>query len=121
MCPRSEYRCGAEEFDGTCPQINGQQATVGASYLTAIIQSFNLEIGHEASPGALIRKASLAPQIRTEHSYWFNEDLNYKHFMAPGIIGELVTILVMLLTAMNIVREREVGTIEQINVTPIKK
>jgi ABC-2 type transport system permease protein len=41
--------------------------------------------------------------------------------MAPGILGELVTILVMLLTAMNVVREREIGTIEQINVTPIKK
>lgn len=120
--------------------INGQQATVGAAYLSSIIQSFNQEIRTEAvssmsrqsstavplemnSVGSSvpIRQASLVPQIQTEHSYWYNEELNYKHFMAPGIIGELVTILVMLLTAMNIVREREIGTIEQINVTPIKK
>jgi ABC-2 type transport system permease protein len=46
--------------------------------------------------------------------------LDYKAFMVPGILGELVIVLVMLLTAMNIVREREIGTIEQINVTPIR-
>lgn len=101
--------------------INGQQATVGASYLSSVLQSFNQEIRSEAVGKMKVRRASLAPQIQTEHSFWYNEDLNYKHFMAPGIIGELVTILVMLLTAMNIVREREIGTIEQINVTPIKK
>ena len=101
--------------------INGQQATVGASYLSSIIQSFNQEIAIEQKMfRASGQKINLMP-ITTEHSYWYNEELNYKHFMAPGIMGELVTILIMLLTAMNIVREREIGTIEQINVTPIKK
>ncbi|MBR9921360.1 MAG: ABC transporter permease [Bacteroidetes bacterium] len=100
--------------------INGQQATVGAGYLSAIIQSFSQEIREDAAPMLAVQKRA-GPQIKLEHAYWFNEELNYKHFMAPGIMGELVTILVMLLTAMNIVREREVGTIEQINVTPIRK
>jgi len=99
--------------------INGQQATVGASYLSAIIHSFNQEIGAEAPAPVTVFGSS--PQIHTEYSYWYNPDLNYKYFMVPGILGALVTILVMLLTAMNIVREREIGTIEQINVTPIKK
>ena len=101
--------------------INGQQATVGASYLSAIIRSYNQELRVEVAPQFAIQKRRSSPQLLTETSYWFNEELNFKHFMVPGILGELVTILTMLLTAMNIVREREIGTIEQINVTPIKK
>ncbi len=101
--------------------INGQQATVGASYLTQIIQHFNSEIRQDAAPRLVVQRVSTSPQIQLERSYWFNPQLDYKHFMVPGILGELVTILVMLLTAINVVREREIGTIEQINVTPIKK
>ena len=101
--------------------INGQQATVGTAYLNAIIQSFNQELRQDALPQVVVQKINPQPQIEIENSYWFNTELNFKYFMAPGIMGELATILVMLLTAMNIVREREIGTIEQINVTPIKK
>ncbi len=101
--------------------INGQQATVGASYLTQIIQQFNQEIQQDAAPRMVARKANGSPQIQIENANWFNPELDYKHFMVPGILGDLVTILVMLLTAINVVREREIGTIEQINVTPIKK
>lgn len=101
--------------------INGTQATVGGAYLASIIQSFNQEIREDAAPLLAVKTRGGPARIHTESAYWFNPELNYKHFMAPGIIGELVTILVMLLTAMNIVREREIGTIEQINVTPIKK
>lgn len=101
--------------------INGQQATVGASYLSAIIQGFNQEIRQEAFPQLVVQQVPLQSNIAVESSYWYNPTLNYKHFMVPGILGELVIILTMLLTAMNIVREREIGTIEQINVTPIKK
>jgi ABC-2 type transport system permease protein len=101
--------------------INGQQASVGASYLATIIRSFNMDIRIDAIPKFLTQKTNPFPRISITNRYWYNQDLNYKYFMVPGIMGELVTILVMLLTAMNIVREREIGTIEQINVTPIKK
>lgn len=99
--------------------INGQQASVGAAYLNIIIQSFNQELRSDLK---MVSKGGPSPAIiNTPSSNWYNPDLNFKYFMAPGILGELVTILVMLLTAMNVVREREIGTIEQINVTPIKK
>lgn len=101
--------------------INGQQATVGAAYLAAIIQSFNNEKRMEAAPEFMIQRVNPVSLISIENSYWYNPELNFKHFMIPGILGELVIVLVMLLTAMNIVREREIGTIEQINVTPITK
>ncbi|MEZ4963226.1 MAG: ABC transporter permease [Saprospiraceae bacterium] len=101
--------------------INGQQATVGAGYLANIIQSFNREIQLEAAPRLAALRSSPSPRIDITYSNWYNPDLDYKTFMVPGILGELVTILVMVLTAMNVVREREIGTIEQVNVTPIRK
>jgi len=101
--------------------INGQQASLGAGYLTAIIQLFNKEIRQEAAPYLVVQKVNLTPRINIENSYWYNSELNFKHFMIPGILGEIVSMLIMLLTAMNVVREQEIGTIEQINVSPITK
>ena len=101
--------------------INGQQATVGAGYLGSILQSFNQEIALDAMPKLASQRSLPPPTISITYSNWYNPELNYKYFMTPGILGELVTILIMVLTAMNVVREREIGTIEQINVTPIRK
>ena len=101
--------------------INGQQATVGSAYLTQIVQSFNQDIQVDAVPQLVVQKVNTSPQIEVVSANWFNPQLDYKYFMVPGLLGELVTILVILLTAINVVREREIGTIEQINVTPIKK
>jgi ABC-2 type transport system permease protein len=118
---RDFYKNKKGEIQILINAINGQQATVGSSYLTNIIQKYNQEIRMEAFPRMIVQKVNPFPQIKTENLYWYNPKLDYKYFMVPGILGELVTILVMLLTAMNIVREREIGTIEQINVTPIRK
>lgn len=60
-------------------------------------------------------------RIEVKDSYWFNPELDYKWFMAPGILAILVTIIGMFLSGMNLVREKEIGTIEQLNVIPIKK
>ena len=59
--------------------------------------------------------------IVTIPSFWYNNTLNYKTFMVPGILVLLVTMLALFLSSMNIVREKEIGTLEQINVTPIRK
>ena len=60
-------------------------------------------------------------QIAIDESYLYNPELNYKTYMVPGILVLLVTIIGMLLSGINLVREKEIGTMEQINVTPIKK
>jgi ABC-2 type transport system permease protein len=99
--------------------INGQEATIGATYLGSIIQTFNKEISIEATAQFVVNKRGI-PTIDITHSNWYNPELDYKVFMVPGILGVLVTIIVLILTAMNVVREREIGTIEQINVSPIK-
>lgn len=101
--------------------INGQQAAVGGAYLGQIIASFNNDIREAIRPEIQVMRQNFMPAFDIQMRNWYNPDLNFQDFMVPGILGELITILVMLLTAMNIVREREIGTIEQINVTPIKK
>jgi len=98
---------------------NGQQAIVGNGYLEAVIKSFGQELKPGGKPGS--SEIHTAPHILISTQNWYNPELEYTHFMAPGILAELTALLTMVLSAMNTVREREIGTIEQINVTPIKK
>lgn len=98
--------------------INGTKATVGSGYLSRIISNFNSDIRQEWMQPS---KVSVSPAIEVTSSNWFNPFLNYPFFMVPGILVSLVTMVGVYMCALNIVKEKEVGTIEQINVTPIKK
>jgi ABC-2 type transport system permease protein len=98
--------------------INGTKASLGGSYLQSIIGDFNAEIRMQLVQEP---KFSQFPVINVVSSNWFNPVLNYKFFIVPGILAILVTMIGGFLTALNIVKEKEIGTIEQINVTPIKK
>jgi len=100
--------------------IDGAAAGVSNVYITQIISSFNQSIQTQLqtyNDG----NATQPENIMTIPSFWYNKTLNYKTFMVPGILVLLVTMLSLFLSSMNIVREKEVGTLEQINVTPIKK
>lgn len=66
-------------------------------------------------------KLSPEPNINVVSANWFNPLMNYKWFMVPGILVVLVTMIGSFLASLNIVKEKETGTIEQINVTPVKK
>lgn len=100
--------------------INGIKGGLAGAYGGSVVQSFQKEVAAE-NISITTKKISPPATIGIEYSHWYNPELDYKTFMVPGILGELVTILVMILSAMNIVREKEIGTIEQLNVTPIKK
>jgi drug efflux transport system permease protein len=60
------------------------------------------------------------PRVVLEDRAWFNENLESRHFYVPGVIAIIVTTMTLILTAMSVVREREIGTMEQIMVTPIR-
>nr|WP_295928064.1 ABC transporter permease [uncultured Dyadobacter sp.] len=98
--------------------INGTKASLGGSYLGSIIGDFNADIRMQLVQPP---RFSQFPVIDVVPSNWFNPVLNYKIFIVPGILAILVTMVGGFLSALNIVREKEIGTIEQINVTPIKK
>ena len=99
--------------------IDGAAAGVSNVYITQIISGFNQSIQTQLQTynhGNFVQPEN----IMTIPSFWYNKTLNYKTFMVPGILVLLVTMLSLFLSSMNIVREKEVGTLEKINVTPIK-
>lgn len=99
--------------------IDGAAAGVKNVYLTQIIQNYNKAITPRLIGVSDIQKQPI--NIDSIPLFWYNETLNYKTFMVPGILVMLVTMITLFLSGMNIVREKELGTLEQINVTPIKK
>ena len=100
--------------------IDGAAAGVTNVYIMQIISGFNQDIQPKLQLFQEGKPISNS-KITTIPSFWYNKTLNYKTFMVPGILVLLVTMLSLFLSSMNIVREKEVGTLEQINVTPIKK
>jgi ABC-2 type transport system permease protein len=98
--------------------INGNAAGLINAYSSRIISDYNRNIAVQWSSQP--QMAGKQP-VEIVYSFWYNPEMNYKIYMVPGILVILVTIISLFLTAMNIVREKEMGTIEQINVTPIKK
>ncbi|MFA9392603.1 MAG: ABC transporter permease [Prolixibacteraceae bacterium] len=98
--------------------INGSAAEIATGYAQMVIFEFNRKIITETFGLAKIEaQGTIQPIVR----FWYNDSLDYKHFMAPGILVILVTIIGMFLSGMNLVKEKEMGTTEQLNVTPIKK
>ena len=98
--------------------INASTAQLTWAYLNAIISDYNRDILLESKTVNPVSQASL---IQITNRYWYNEMLNYKYYMLPGILVILVTAIGFLLAGLNMVREKEIGTIEQINVTPVRK
>ncbi|MCE1187859.1 MAG: ABC transporter permease [Ignavibacteria bacterium] len=98
--------------------INGQTAGLAVSYLNSIIMDFNSEIRMQWAVNPAVQPI---PVIEISSLSWFNPLMNYKFFMVPGVMAILVTLVGFMLSTMNVVREKEIGTIEQLNVTPITK
>ena len=98
--------------------INGVKANLGGAYLGMIINDFNREVRLK---WVQFPRMSPEPVMEVVYSNWFNPLMNYKYFMVPGILVILITMVGSFLATLNIVKEKEVGTIEQINVTPIKR
>jgi ABC-2 type transport system permease protein len=115
---RTLVREGNAELMLSVNAINGVKASLGGAYINTLIRQFNGDIRMEWTGSATT--AGVAP-IPTTASFWFNPQMNYRFFMVPGILVLLVTLVGMNLTAINIVREKEIGTIEQVNVSPILK
>ncbi|WP_321480697.1 ABC transporter permease [uncultured Bacteroides sp.] len=113
--------------------VNGTKGGLGSSYLTAILNEYTADL-HAEHPKSRTRaiildgnqslstaRASAIPTMRIATKNLYNPHLNYKLFMVPALMVMLLTILCGFLPALNIVSEKETGTIEQMNVTPVGK
>jgi ABC-2 type transport system permease protein len=98
--------------------INASTAQLSWAYLNGVLRDYNSGL---ALQNINTYELSAIPHVNIQNRYWYNEMLNYKYYMLPGILGILVTAIGFLLAGLNLVREKETGTIEQINVTPVRK
>jgi ABC-2 type transport system permease protein len=97
--------------------IDGATASIMYYYTNSIIFDFNKDIVQNWNKLPM----KLRNPLVVESRYWYNEELEYKNYITPGLMVVLVTMIGMFLSSMNVVREKELGTIEQLNVTPITK
>ena len=116
---RNLVRENSQKLFITINAIEGTKANLGGGYLQNIIRDYNSELRMKWIPpnsgpnrGQVISIAS---------TNWYNPYMNYHLFIVPGILVSLLTAMSSMQAAFNIVQEKEQGTIEQINVTPIKK
>src|SRR3954463_16168063 len=122
---RDIVRTGVAPIQLTVNAEKGSAAGIVQTYASSIATGYAAEL--EASRrGTVLNASDRAPmrgeaRIDVRTRSWYNPDLNYKHYMVPGILVALVTLIGTLLTAQNIAREKEMGTLEQLNVTPITR
>lgn len=109
-------RENVQKINVSADAINGTKSSLGTAYLISVISDFNKNI-------QIFQNKQLAtPQIiDVTSSTWFNPYANYNWYIVPGILAFLLTIFAGSISVLNIVKEKEIGTIEQINVTPVKK
>jgi ABC-2 type transport system permease protein len=100
---------------------NSNTALVALGYLNQIGARFAANYQLDRLARTAPQVVSFVPQIDLETRPWFNEGLESRWYFVPGVIGNLLMIMVMTLTAFAVVREREIGTLEQLMVTPVRR
>jgi ABC-2 type transport system permease protein len=117
---RNLVKEGSQKVNIAVDAINGTKSNIGNAYLNVVIADFSRDLDIRIKlPQQL---TSISPSLITlSSSNWYNPRAEYKYYMVPGILVLLLTLIGGFITALNIVKEKEIGTIEQINVTPIKK
>jgi ABC-2 type transport system permease protein len=99
---------------------NSNTALIASGYISQIAQGFAAEYQQNRIGRIAPQFIEVMPSVELAPRPWYNPDLRSRWFFVPGIIGSLTLVLVITLTAFAVVREREIGTLEQIMVTPIR-
>lgn len=102
-------------YDGS----DGNSASISAGYMQSVVQRYSQNILTE-NLHRTGNKIIPAGTISAETRVWYNPSLKTRNFMVPGIVGLLLSIITLLLTSLAIVKEKEIGTMEQLIVTPLK-
>jgi len=118
---RELQRNGSAQVQLLINGINQSAAGLINAYFQSVVSDFNQDVALKMYSRAGGAAPSASAGISVATRYWYNPELDYKAFMVPGILVLLITIIGMFLSSMNVVREKEIGTIEQINVTPIRR
>jgi len=98
---------------------NSSEATTAIGHLSSIVLTRSIQLAVRRLPPDALGRRSGSP-LRVEMRVWYNEAMRSSNYMVPGVIGLILMISTMLLTAVAVTREKEIGTIEQIFVTPVR-
>jgi ABC-2 type transport system permease protein len=101
----------------TADGLDGNTAGIALGYAQGILAAYALDL--VLAQPRLVAESRGLPVV-SETRMWYNLNLESKLFTVPGLIGLLVTVITMFLTSMGLVREKEIGTLEQLMVTPIR-
>ena len=99
---------------------NSNTALIASGYVTQIAVGFSQDYQQDRIYRISPQMIEEIPSVQLDQRPWYNPDLRSRWFFVPGVIGSLTLVLVVTLTAFAVVREREIGTLEQIMVTPIR-
>ncbi len=111
-------------LDGT----NSNTASIVSNYAGQTIARYSSEVMAQLSRSKMVAGTMASgeaikpavPQIVARSRVWFNPDLKSRNYFIPGVVVNIITLVTLMLTAMAIVREKEIGTMEQLMVTPIR-
>lgn len=105
---------------------NSNTASIVSNYASQILGTYNQQLLREMQIKKLVGRTQngpvrlTSPSVTTEGRVWFNSELKSRNYFVPGVIVNIILLVTLMLTALSIVREKEIGTMEQIMVTPIK-
>ena len=116
-CEAKIYRKEKPSIAITANAVNSMKASVGVAYLQQFFTDYFHTLFQSPEHTAQMQPAKIDVLV----SRWFNKKMDYKNIFVPGILAVLVSMIGAMLSTLNIVREKELGTIEQINISPITK
>lgn len=105
---------------------NSNSAAIIAGYAAGVIGAYNRELLRQQQMRKLVGRTRdgpvrlALPGVRAETRIWFNPELKSRNYFVPGTIVNIIMLVTLMLTALSVVREKEIGTMEQIMVTPIR-
>src|SRR5205823_2002506 len=105
---------------------NSNTASLVSSYAGSIIADFSGAVSAARQNARILARnpagpvSAPAPQVAARTRVWFNPDLYSRNYFVPGVVANIIMMVTLMLTAMAIVREKEIGTMEQLMVTPVR-
>lgn len=105
---------------------NSNTAAIIGNYASAVVARRNQELLGARQRQKLVDRTAAGPVllripgVQPVRRVWFNPELKSRNYFVPGIVVNIITLVTLILTALSIVREKEIGTMEQIMVTPIR-
>jgi ABC-2 type transport system permease protein len=109
-------------IDGT----NSNTASLVSNYANLVVVGYAAQVQAEQQSQQLLTRSPTAPvggsvaQVNARSRVWFNPDLRSRNYFIPGVVANIIMTVTLMLTALGIVREKEIGTMEQLMVTPIR-